>query len=149
LNKYHRFLKILRTLIVAFFISFAFFSQAQAANKEEIKQVRQSVVKIYTTINAPDYFRPWTMLTTSQTSGSGSIISNKRILTNAHVIANSSFIQVQKQGDSRKYNAKVLFVSHETDLAVLSVDAEGFFDGSVPLEVGSFECMVFQWVERL
>ena len=89
--------------------------QSNAANGEEINEVRKSVVKIYTTTNAPDYFRPWTMLTTTQSSGSGSIISNQRILTNAHVIANSSFIQVQKQGDSRKYNAKVLFVSHATD----------------------------------
>lgn len=133
LNKYYRIYKI----IVVLLVSFIFFSQAQAMNKEEIKKVRKSVVKIYTTINAPDYFRPWTMLTTSQTSGSGSIISNKKILTNAHVIANSSFIQVQKQGDSRKYNAKVIFVSHETDLAILSVESEDFFKDSEPLEIGS------------
>ena len=94
------------------------------------------MVKIYTTMNAPDYFRPWGQLTTSQSNGSGSIIDNNRILTNAHVIANSSFIQVQKQGDSRKHNAKVMFVSHETDLAILSVESEGFFDDSVALEIG-------------
>jgi len=39
------------------------------------------------------------------------------ILTNAHVIANASFIQVQRQGGSKKYRAFVEFVSNETDLA--------------------------------
>ncbi|MCL4111502.1 UNVERIFIED_CONTAM: hypothetical protein GTU68_002286 [Idotea baltica] len=77
------------------------------------------------------------MLTTSQASGSGSIISGERILTNAHVVANSSFIQVQKQGDSRKYNAKVIFISHETDLAILSVDTVNFFKDSKMLEIGN------------
>ncbi len=132
-RKYYKFLHSTALFI---FITIMGLSQAHAATSEEISEVRKSVVKIYTTINAPDYFRPWSMLTTNQTSGSGSIISNQRILTNAHVVANSSFIQVQKQGDSRKYNAKVLFVSHETDLAVLSVDTENFFEGSKALEIG-------------
>ncbi len=137
---HHLFKKLLILLIMPLLtfslVSLIVISQANAANSEEISEVRKSVVKIYTTINAPDYFRPWSMLTTSQTNGSGSIISDQRILTNAHVVANSSFIQVQKQGDSRKYNAKVLFVSHETDLAVLSVEAEDFFKDSKALEIG-------------
>ena len=111
-------------------------SQAQAESQKEINVIRDSIVKIYNTMNAPDYFRPWAQLTTNQASGSGSIISDNRILTNAHVVANSSFIQVQKQGDSRKYNAKVKFISHETDLAILTVDSDDFFAESVPLEFG-------------
>jgi len=127
---------LLQTIVITLIVSLVTIPQSNAANGEEINEVRKSVVKIYTTTNAPDYFRPWTMLTTTQSSGSGSIIPNQRILTNAHVIANSSFIQVQKQGDSRKYNAKVLFVSHATDLAVLSVEDEHFFKDSKPLEIG-------------
>ena len=135
-TKFKKYSQLLQSALIFFMISIMWCSQANAENSEEISEVRKSVVKIYTTINAPDYFRPWSMLTTSQSSGSGSIISNKRILTNAHVVANSSFIQVQKQGDSRKYNAKVLFVSHETDLAILSVETENFFKGSKALEIG-------------
>lgn len=136
LTTFKKYYQLLHLAVIVLIISIMSFSQANAENSEEISEVRKSVVKIYTTINAPDYFRPWSMLSTSQTSGSGSIISNQRILTNAHVVANSSFIQVQKQGDSRKYNAKVMFVSHETDLAILSVEAANFFDGSKALEIG-------------
>ncbi len=123
-------------IFTIYIILLSFLVPAQAKSHKEINVIRNSVVKIYTTMNAPDYFRPWGQLTTSQSNGSGSIISGNRILTNAHVIANSSFIQVQKQGDSRKHNAKVKFVSHDTDLAILSVESEGFFEGSEALEIG-------------
>lgn len=133
-------LEIIKTassgFIIVSILSLSNITLLHAKAHKEINVVRNSVVKIYTTMNAPDYFRPWSQLTTSQSNGSGSIISNKRILTNAHVVANSSFIQVQKQGDSRKHNAKVMFISHETDLAILSVESEGFFEGSLPLEIG-------------
>lgn len=110
---------------------------AKNADAAEVEKVSQSVVKIYTTSNAADYFTPWSMLGNSQSGGSGSIIAGKRILTNAHVIADASFIQVQLQGSSKKYRAAVEFVSHETDLAILKVEKEDvFFKGTAPLKVG-------------
>lgn len=123
-------------ILIVTIVSMTNVTLIHAQTHKEISVVRNSVVKIYTTTNAPDYFRPWSQLTTSQSNGSGSIISNNRILTNAHVVANSSFIQVQKQGDSRKHNAKVMFISHETDLAILSVESEAFFAESKALEIG-------------
>lgn len=111
-------------------------NQALAKN-DEVEKISQAVVKIYTTSNAADYFTPWSMLGNSQSGGSGSIIAGKRILTNAHVIANASFIQVQLQGSSNKYRAFVEFVSHETDLAILKVEKENdFFKDTVPLKIG-------------
>lgn len=100
------------------------------------EKVSQAVVKIYTTSSAADYFTPWAMLGNGQSGGSGSIIDNQRILTNAHVIANASFIQVQRQGGSKKYRAFVEFVSNETDLAILRVENLDFFKGSKPLSIG-------------
>lgn len=109
--------------------------QAQTTEKKSEK-VSQAVVKIYTTSSAADYFTPWALLGSNQSSGSGSIIKNQRILTNAHVIANASFIQVQRQGGSKKYRAFVEFVSNETDLAVLTVEDSEFFNNSTPLSIG-------------
>ena len=127
---------LIKGISLFLFLSIVIHSSAFAKSQDEIQSVRKSVVKIYTTINAPDYFKPWGMLTTTQSNGSGSVISEKRILTNAHVVANASFIQVQLQGDSRKYNANVKFVSHKTDLAILTVDEEEFFAKSKPLSIG-------------
>jgi len=134
-----RFIFLKQCLLLAVFTIGSALNPAFAKNTEaaEVERVSQSVVKIYTTSNAADYFTPWAMLGNSQSGGSGSIIDGKRILTNAHVIANSSFIQVQLQGSSKKYRASVEFVSHETDLAILKVEQESdFFKGTIALKIG-------------
>ncbi len=77
----------------------------------------------------------------SSSSGSGSIISGKRILTNAHVVANQTFLEVKKYGDTKRYQAKVLQVSHEADLALLDVYDKSFFDNTTALEFGELPKM--------
>ncbi|MFH0879642.1 MAG: serine protease, partial [Lentisphaerota bacterium] len=67
---------------------------------------------------------------------SGCIIKGKKILTNAHVVSDETFIQVRRYGDSKKFQARVIDVSHAADLALLSVDDPAFFDGVEPLDVG-------------
>ncbi|MCW8195686.1 serine protease [Proteobacteria bacterium 005FR1] len=107
-----------------------------SAKPEEMQRLQNAVIKIHTTAAAPDYFTPWRLLNAQQSSGSGAVIANNRILTNAHVVADARYIQAQKHGDPRKYLAKVVFVSHEADLAILEVENEEFFKGLQPLSIG-------------
>src|SRR6056300_1521265 len=111
-------------------------STSSFAQQSEIRDVEDSIIKIYTTQAAPDYFTPWRLLTPRQSSGSGSVIDGNRILTNAHVVANASYIQAQKHNDPKRYLARVVFVSHDADLALITVDEEGFFDDLEPLVLG-------------
>jgi S1-C subfamily serine protease len=97
--------------------------------------IKQSIVKIYTVAKLPDYKSPWSATTQSFT-GSGSIIKGDLILTNAHVVANQAFLEVQKYGERKKYIAKVYAVSHQADLALLKVEDKKFFEGVTPLELG-------------
>jgi serine protease Do len=56
--------------------------------------------------------------------GSGVIIDKRGyILTNNHVIEQATKIQVQLNGDTTRYTAKVVGVDEETDLAVVKIDA--------------------------
>jgi len=56
--------------------------------------------------------------------GSGIIVDKKGfILTNNHVVEQATKIQVQLNGDSNKYTAKVIGVDEETDLAVIKIEA--------------------------
>ncbi|MFS1525874.1 S1C family serine protease [Microbulbifer sp. 2304DJ12-6] len=110
--------------------------QPAAADSREHEQLKRSIIKIYTTAAAPDYFNPWALLNPKQLSGSGAVIRNQQILTNAHVVANGSFIQVQRHGDAKKYRARVKFVSHDADLALLTVDDDDFFGDTRPLALG-------------
>ncbi|MBU0650598.1 S1C family serine protease, partial [bacterium] len=113
-------------MFVCFFLSGTVFAQ----------DIAQAVVKIYTVYNSYDYFEPWQMIGQRTKTGSGCVIEGKRILTNAHVVADQTFIQVRKSGDANKYIAKVEMVAHECDLAILMVEDEKFFDGIVPLALG-------------
>lgn len=109
---------------------------AASSQPSELEAIQDSVIKIYTTQAAPDYFTPWRLLTPRQSSGSGAVIDGERILTNAHVIANASYIQAQKHNDPKRYLARVVFVSHDADLALITVDDPEFFEDLKPLTVG-------------
>ena len=126
----------LLTLILTSLASLPGVASAQSPISEEARAVENSIIKIYTTSAAPDYFTPWRLLTPTQSSGSGAVISGNRILTNAHVVANASYIQVQKYNDATRYTAKVEFVSHAADLALVTVEDPAFFDDLEALELG-------------
>jgi S1-C subfamily serine protease len=96
--------------------------------------VRDAMVKIYSVQNQPDYNNPWNMNGPKATSGSGCVINGNRILTNAHVVSDQTFVQVRLYGQSKKYNAKVTVVSHDADLALLTVENRQFFEKIKPLE---------------
>ncbi len=98
--------------------------------------VKDAIVKIYTSHNIPDYQNPWSMRGTFQSTGSGCVIKGRRILTNAHIVSDQTFIQVRRNGSARRYKARVLNVAHTADLALLTVDDPAFFENIEPLELG-------------
>ena len=96
-----------------------------------------AVVKIFSVSSAPSYFMPWQNMGQRNSSASGFVISGNRIVTNAHAVAYGTFITVRKLGDQTQYPARVIAVNHDCDLALLTVEATGFFDGITPLETGA------------
>jgi len=98
--------------------------------------LEKAMVKIITVANVPDYLQPWQMSGQETTSGSGCIIDGNKILTNAHIISNATFIQVNKSGETTKYVARIFAVDHECDLALLTVDDKNFFRNSAILQIG-------------
>lgn len=129
--------RLYKILLALWLLSFLFgITNSALAQNNEIRAIEDSVIKIYTTQAAPDYFTPWRLLTPRQSSGSGSVITGNRILTNAHVVANASYVQAQKHNDPRRYQARVVFISHEADLALITVDEVGFFSDLKALAIG-------------
>ena len=97
---------------------------------------KEAIVKIYTTAKIPNYQEPWNSSMRSST-GSGAIIEDGYILTNAHVVADQAFLEVQRYGQRKRYIAKVYAVSHQADLALLKVEDKDFFEGVKPLTFGT------------
>jgi S1-C subfamily serine protease len=105
------------------------------------QNLSNAMVKIYTVYSEYDYYMPWQILKQEERTGSGCIISKNRVLTNAHVVANSTFIQVKRAGEAKKYIAEVEFVAHDCDLAVLKLSDDSFFTGVEPIEIGNLPKM--------
>ena len=124
------------SLLKIFAMILTVFPSISIGQDSSFKDIENSVIKIYTTQSAPDYFTPWRLLTPRQSSGSGSVIEGYQILTNAHVVANASYVQAQKHNDPQRYLARVTFVSHEADLAIITVDDPSFFTDLQPLSIG-------------
>ncbi len=122
-------------IIIAIFLSIVISVNAEKRRHVPLNPtlLRQSVVKIFVRTQGYNYLQPWQPTSIRGGTGTGFVISGRRILTNAHVVSDAKFLQVQKDGYSRRHMAKVEFVSHACDLAILSVDTPGFFDSTPPL----------------
>ena len=95
------------------------------------------VVRVFATTQDPDFDAPWQARTPSASTGSGVVIAPGQILTGAHVVANATFLQIQKPSHPDKAIARVKAVSHDCDLALLEVvDPPGFLDDVMPAAIG-------------
>ncbi len=93
-------------------------------------------VKVFVTQNPIDYQKPWQTTGLIQGGGSGCIIKGNRIITNAHVVNDSTFIQVKKNTEPKKYTAHVEAISHDCDLAILKVEDPTFFNNTASIDFG-------------
>ena len=99
-------------------------------------KIQKSLVRITATEVEPDYRAPWNSGGVQRGIGAGFVIDGNRIMTNAHVVSNSRYLTVERDGDPNKYPATVLFVAHDCDLALLKVASPDFFKSMLPLTFG-------------
>lgn len=111
-------------------------SLRRSYSSSAIEVALDSVVKVFTVATSPNYILPWQNKSQRESMGSGFVIPGKKILTNAHVVADQTFVLVRKHGSPTKYRARVKAVGHECDLAVLSVENEEFWENVHSLELG-------------
>ncbi len=99
-------------------------------------KIQRSLVRITATDVEPDYKAPWNSGNIQRGIGAGFVIDGQRIMTNAHVVSNSRYLTVERDGDPNKYPATVLFVANDCDLALIKVSSPDFFKDMVPLTFG-------------
>jgi S1-C subfamily serine protease len=110
--------------------------QAYAAEKPRAMDISQGTVKIIKTSVSPDYNLPWTMKDPETSVGSGAIIRGGYILTNAHVVSDATYIQVKKESDPEMYEAEIVSIGHDCDLAILRAKDRRFYRNTIELEFG-------------
>jgi S1-C subfamily serine protease len=102
----------------------------------EGSEPEKSVVQIFNYFVEPNWSSPWIPDMAHGASGTGFLIDGNRIMTNAHVVAWATELKVRRYHDPKPYIAKVEFVAHDIDLAVIKVDDPDFYKGMKPLDFG-------------
>ena len=97
----------------------------------------RAVVQIFTFSQEADWDEPWKFGPLRRSSGTGFVIKGRRIMTNAHVVSWARQLMVKRYQDPRPYLARVVFVGHDCDLALLEVEDSQFYNGVEPLEFGT------------
>ena len=124
-----------RFLLCSCLLAIALASGAGAAPKPAAEpnpaiahEAESAVVKVFSTMRRPDVARPWSKAPPIEAFGSGVVIEGKRILTNAHVVAYASQVQVQGNQSGDKIGASVVAMDPGIDLAILKLEDESFFE---------------------
>ncbi|MCD4780869.1 MAG: trypsin-like peptidase domain-containing protein [Candidatus Omnitrophica bacterium] len=122
-------------LIISIFF-FIIFLNGMSALPVRAEGLASAVVKIFVTSSPIDYYRPWQSRGITKSFGSGVILPDNTILTNAHVVAHHTFIQVKKYNDAKKYTAQVIAIGTDCDLALIKVDNPDFYKNIPTVEIG-------------
>lgn len=107
-----------------------------AVAPEDALPAERAVVQILTASQVPVYDAPWRFQPVQRSTGTGFVISGGRIMTNAHVISWAKQILVRRYQDPRLLPARVVFVGHDCDLALLELEDPTALAGVTPLEFG-------------
>ncbi|CAL5219318.1 g1127 [Coccomyxa viridis] len=89
----------------------------------------RSVLKVFVVQAVPNYAQPWQMRPQRSSSGSAFVTDTEKrhIMTNSHVISNSTTVHVRRPGNPKKWRARLLCEGIICDLALLTVDEEEFW----------------------
>jgi len=104
----------------------------------------RSVLRIEVATQIPDYETPWNSGRFSGGIGTGFLIGKNRILTNAHVVSNQQRILITVHGSPQKYPAKVEFIAHDCDLALLSLEDDSDFSDFPHFTIGEMPALESQ-----
>jgi len=93
----------------------------------------RSIVKVIKVGADYDYIHPWRSPGQTMSHGSGFLTESGYIVTNAHVVENTLFLQVKLACFPRRFTARVVAIGHDCDLALLKVDDPLFARIAEPL----------------
>lgn len=107
---------------------------APVAPEVSLADAYRGIVKVEVVSCTPDYETPWQGGRYGRGSGTGFLVAPRLFMTNAHVVANAEKIDISLFADARRIPARVKYVAHDADLALLEIDDASAFEGVPCLE---------------
>lgn len=97
------------------------------------KEKRAPVVRVNVTNQPYDFFHPWTKRAPVSRRAVGVVMPNHRVLVTAEMVANITYLELEKAESGEKVAADVEVVDHESNLALLKPADPKFLEGHKPL----------------
>ena len=119
-----------------FFLLIYLWTVALSPTRATVDRIEQSVFRITNYQQSPDWQSPWKLKPTGRRQGSGFLIQDNLILTNAHVVSDSRMLLVNKISSPAPFLADVVAIAHDSDLALLKVRNSNFYLNLNPLQLG-------------
>jgi hypothetical protein len=117
-------------------------AQSESAAKDERTskegpappEQKSSVVRVNSTNQAYDFFRPWSKLAPFSRRGLGAVIDGGKILVTAELVASSNYVELEKSDGGEKSIATVEVIDYEANLATLTAVNPEFLENLQPLQ---------------
>jgi S1-C subfamily serine protease len=93
-----------------------------------------SVLRVNSTNQSYDFFRPWSKKAPFNRRGLGAVIDGGEVLVTAELVWDSNFIELEKPDTGERTSAKVAVVDYETNLALLKPNNPDFLRDLQPLD---------------
>lgn len=131
-------IKVVLSVAAIVFASAVSLAQGESAAPAEEQELNpfNAVVKLEVSTAKADVIYPWISVP-GTLFASGVVIGDGRILTSAQCVADAVNVRVRKENVDVLYQGTVLFVDHDTDLALVGVGDGEFMTGVTPLKVGA------------
>jgi S1-C subfamily serine protease len=96
-----------------------------------------SLVRVNSTNQAFDFFRPWTKKAPYLRRGLGVVLPEGQVLVTAELVANRTYVELEKAASAEKSAADVTVVDYDSNLALLKPVNPDFLKDAKPLQLDS------------
>lgn len=110
-------------------------SRATPKDRPVPESRKDSVVRVNSTNQEYDFFRPWSKKAPVNRRGLGVVIEGGRILITAQLIEDTTYIELEKADGGEKTTAQVQVVDYESNLATLTPTNPEFLRSLQPLDI--------------
>ncbi|KAI7845653.1 hypothetical protein COHA_000767 [Chlorella ohadii] len=105
-----------------------------SSGSDAVDQAAAGAVKVYAEHTEPDYSQPWQRGRSHSSRSSGVMMQGPDgqplVVTNAHSVEYATQVQVKRRADDRRYEARIVAVGRDCDLALLAVDDPAFWENA-------------------
>jgi len=100
-----------------------------------LRNASKAIVKLYVTQQTWNMAQPWTKNSSNKKVCTGFFVA-EGILTNAHCVADATYIEMEVPRLTEKIEAKIISVNHQVDLALLAPKDPAFKADVTPITFG-------------